>query len=100
MDCQNLRVQPSTPSSSILRSYPLGSRSWFWSWAVLVLLGNTPAHGAVFSVTTTNSNGAGSLQQAILDANGNPGIDTIQFSLLGPSFTITPAAPLPALTDP
>jgi hypothetical protein len=56
---------------------------------------------AVFTVTTTADAGAGSLRQAILDANATPGADTIQFDLgtEGSSHTIQPASKLPDLTD-
>ena len=35
-----------------------------------------------FTVTSTADSGPGSLRQAILDANGSPGIDTIRFQIL------------------
>ncbi len=55
---------------------------------------------ATFTVTNTNDSGAGSLRQAILDANANPGLDTIAFNIAGSGVhTITPATPLPFLTD-
>ena len=42
----------------------------------------------------------GSLRQAILDANGDPGRDTIAFNIPGAGVhTITPATALPAITD-
>lgn len=51
-------------------------------------------------VTNTNDSGAGSLRQAILDANANPGADTITFNIPGAGVhTITPASLLPAITD-
>src|SRR5688572_8562574 len=34
-----------------------------------------------FEVTSTDDSGAGSLRQAILDANASPGADTISFNL-------------------
>jgi hypothetical protein len=34
-----------------------------------------------YSVSTTGDSGPGSLRQAILDANSNPGPDTIQFGI-------------------
>ena len=59
------------------------------------------AAAATYTVTNTNDSGAGSLRQAILDANGNPGLDTIVFNVPGSGVhTITPATPLPAITDP
>ena len=53
-----------------------------------------------FTVTTTDDSGAGSLRQAILDANANPGADTILFDVGTGPITISPATPLPAITDP
>lgn len=57
---------------------------------------------AVFSVTNTNDSGAGSLRQAILDANATPGTDTITFAIApqGSQQTIQPLSALPVLTDP
>ena len=55
--------------------------------AVLLLsvsaIGVTPAHAATFTVTNLNDSGAGSLRQAILDANAAAGADTITFSVNG-----------------
>ena len=36
---------------------------------------------ATYTVTNTNDSGAGSLRQAILDANANAGVDTIEFNI-------------------
>jgi hypothetical protein len=56
---------------------------------------------ATFTVTNTNDSGAGSLRQAILDANANPGLDTIAFDIPGSGVhTIAPGSVLPAITDP
>jgi parallel beta-helix repeat protein len=52
---------------------------------------------AAFVVTTTNDSGAGSLRQAILDANAAPGADTISFNLPSGQLTIAPTSQLPAL---
>ena len=50
---------------------------------------------ATFTVTNTNDSGAGSLRQAILSANGTPGLDTIQFAIPGSGVqTITLSTPL------
>src|SRR5262245_51666954 len=51
---------------------------------------------AVFAVTNLNDSGVGSLRQAILDANGSGGADTIQFNVAG---TINVLSALPSLTD-
>ncbi|MFQ5627274.1 MAG: hypothetical protein ACE5I1_00825 [bacterium] len=54
-----------------------------------------------FTVTNTNDGGAGSLRQAIIDANNNPGKDTIVFDISGTGpYTIQPTSPLPDITDP
>jgi parallel beta-helix repeat protein len=59
------------------------------------------AHAAAFTVTNTNDSGPGSLRQAILDANGSPGPDTINFNLPQPGVnTISPLSPLPVIIDP
>lgn len=55
----------------------------------------------VYSVTTTNDAGAGSLRQAILDANDHPGADAIHFQIPGVGLHILmPQSELPALTEP
>jgi hypothetical protein len=62
-----------------------------------------PASAAptTYIVFNTNDGGAGSLRQAILNANGTPGIDTINFILpQGVVNTIAPFSPLPPITDP
>src|SRR5437667_4758637 len=59
------------------------------------------ATAATFTVTTTDDAGAGSLRQAILDANANPGADTITFNISGSGLhTISPLSVLPDITDP
>ena len=55
--------------------------------ALLGLLSSSTA--AVYTVTNTNDSGAGSLRQAVADANGNAGSDTVDFSLGIGSHTIT-----------
>ena len=56
---------------------------------------------ATYTVTNTADSGAGSLRQAITDANGTPGVaDTITFSIAGAGVhTITPATPLETITN-
>ncbi|MBX3680413.1 MAG: DUF4347 domain-containing protein, partial [Rhodocyclaceae bacterium] len=54
---------------------------------------------ATYTVTNTNDSGAGSLRQAIINANGNAGTDSITFSISGTSIhTINLASALPSIT--
>ena len=56
---------------------------------------------ATFTVTNTDDSGPGSLRQAIADANGNVGLDTIAFNIPGGGIhTIAPASDLPIVSDP
>ena len=66
----------------------------------LALLTPFLSSASIFMVTNTADSGAGSLRQAILNANAVPGRDSIQFSIpgVGP-HTITPLSPLPTITD-
>lgn len=60
----------------------------------------TRAAVATFIVSNTNDTGAGSLRQAILDANANAGADTIAFNIPGTGVqTISPLAALPTISD-
>jgi len=54
------------------------------------------AIAATYTVTNNNDSGAGSLRQAILDANSNPGADIIVFDN---AYTIQPTSALPNITD-
>lgn len=63
-------------------------------------ISGTPIDGTEFVVTNTNDSGAGSLRQAILDANADPGTETIRFNIPGSGVrTITPTSALPTITD-
>jgi hypothetical protein len=66
--------------------------------AASVMMLARPAQAANFAVTNTNDAGAGSLRQAISDANTTLGADTINFEL-GSAATITLASQLPTITD-
>jgi hypothetical protein len=68
---------------------------------VCLLLGlREAAEAAPFTVLNTNDAGPGSLRQTILDANTNPGADTIAFNIPGAGVhTISPLSALPPLTD-
>ena len=68
--------------------------------AALLGCGASSALAATFTVTNTNDSGLGSLRQAILDANANPGTDMIAFNIPGQGVqTISPLTLLPSLTD-
>ncbi len=68
--------------------------------AVIVFLA-APLFAATFTVTTTADSGAGSLRQAILDANANPGPDDVAFAIPGPGpYAITPASAFAQVADP
>ncbi len=69
----------------------------FLATGLLVL---SAASATTYTVTTTADTGPGSLRQAITDANGNVGADTIEFNILGSGVqTIAPASALPKITD-
>jgi len=64
----------------------------------LVLLVSAGLVAATFTVTNTADTGAGSLRQAITDANGATGPHTIGFNIPGAGVhTIAPATDLPAI---
>src|SRR3954463_5858258 len=85
-----------------------------WRWrallALIALAAPASSWGGSFTVTTTLEAGPGSLRQAIIDANGNAGMDTIEFNIPASDpncnatthvCTITPTVdpPLPPITD-
>ena len=54
---------------------------------------------ATYTVTSTADSGAGTLRQAILNANANGGPDTISFAIAGTgTHTIAPTSALPTIT--
>ena len=57
------------------------------------------APGATFTVINTNLSGAGSLQQAIFNANTNAGTDTVAFNIASGGLTISPTGALPVITE-
>ncbi|MEQ1850830.1 MAG: DUF4347 domain-containing protein, partial [Chthoniobacteraceae bacterium] len=90
-----------------------GSAALGGDWALEFQIGNTTSAVAfsstlqqnwsgslaTFTVTTTADSGAGSLRQAILDANALGGTDTISFNIAGTGVqTINLASALPAIT--
>jgi hypothetical protein len=59
------------------------------------------ARAATYTVVSTADSGPGSLRQAILDANANPGADNINFNIPSAGVPrIQPILPLPAITGP
>src|SRR5262245_33484910 len=84
---------------------PSKGHSSFWSRLVLALVTiagfGGPAVAETYTVTNTNDSGAGSLHQAILDANAHFGTDSIAFAISGSGVhTIAIATDLPTITDP
>ncbi len=65
--------------------------------ASLPVLAGSSAEAETFVVTNTSTNGAGSLRQAILDANATPAPDTIEFNVPGIGV-LTIGGSLPTIT--
>jgi hypothetical protein len=69
---------------------------------------SAPALCATFTVTNTSDSGAGSLRQALIDADANAGPDTVEFAIpasdpgcvVGGACTIALASPLAQVNDP
>ncbi|MBA2524190.1 MAG: hypothetical protein H0V18_00200, partial [Pyrinomonadaceae bacterium] len=61
-------------------------------------ISTTPA--ITFIVTNTNDSGPGSLRQAVINAEANPGADTINFQIGSGPQTITLQSNLPSIADP
>src|SRR5436853_4087488 len=73
----------------------------FLSGGLMFWLAPTASAANTLIVTNTNDSGTGSLRQAILDANNNPGLDTITFNISGTNVhTIAPSTPLPPINEP
>jgi len=67
----------------------------------VVMLVTGVASPDTFTVINTNDSGPGSLRQAIVNANANPGLDIVAFHIPGPGpHTVRPLSPLPRITDP
>ena len=66
---------------------------------VLVYTAAAVLPAATFTVTSTADSGAGTLRQAITDANNAAGVDTVAFNIVGGGpHTIALATPLPPIT--
>jgi hypothetical protein len=69
--------------------------------ALLALVSISRVAADTYPVTNTNDSGAGSLRQAILDANAHGGLDNVSFNIPGSGVhTIAPATELPVITSP
>jgi len=69
--------------------------------AFLALVSVSTVAADTYPVTNTNDSGAGSLRQAMLDANAHGGLDTISFNIPGSGVhTIAPVTELPVITSP
>ena len=68
--------------------------------AVLIIAAKPANASTTFTVTNTNDSGAGSLRQAINDANNVPGADIISFNIPGSDVhTIAPLSAFPKITE-
>jgi len=75
-------------------------KCFFFIFLIASLLYGRNSFSVTYTVTNTLDAGAGSLRQAILDANANVGNDQVIFNLgAGGPFTITLLSALPLLTD-
>ncbi len=70
------------------------------SWRPLVELLDERCLLSTLTVNTVADSGAGSLRQAILDANADSSTDVIHFSIGSGPKTIVPLSPLPNITVP
>jgi hypothetical protein len=69
--------------------------------ATFMLAAKPALASTTFTVINTNDSGAGSLRQAIVDANATTGADTIEFNIPGTVVkTIAPTTELPKITGP
>jgi len=69
--------------------------------AFVLWIAAIPLQASTFTVTNTGDSGAGSLRQALLDANAHAGADTVNFDIKGGGVqTIAPLTALPVITSP
>lgn len=85
------------PKLNLFSGVSQGAIFIIFSLALAVLAGSVPAaNAATFTVTNVNDSGAGSLRQAITDANAAAGADVITITATG---TITLLSALPDITE-
>ena len=102
-------VEPSSPAINSGRNTPSGGLPSTDYTGGQRLIGTNVDRGAfesavnnstTLTVTSTANSGAGTLRQAIIDANSTPGTKTIQFNITGACpRLITVTSALPALTE-
>ncbi|MBL0030025.1 MAG: right-handed parallel beta-helix repeat-containing protein [Rhodanobacteraceae bacterium] len=110
LDASYRPIVPSAPVINAGTSFPQGGLPSSDHGGAARRVGTRPDIGAyesnvndaaVLQVTNTNDSGAGSLRQAILDANTNPDTKTIEFNIAGTCpRVIAPATNLPTITSP
>lgn len=87
----------------VIRVFRLVAVMVFMFVVALMISPSVHAAPATFTVTNTNDSGAGSLRQAILDANSNGNasdMDVIEFAIAGSGVqTIAVASDLPTITE-
>lgn len=88
-----------------MKKYKLQSKLSLLLLAVILasfsaLLFSSSVQAATFTVTNVADSGAGSLRQAMTDANATAGIDTINFSIGSGYKQIIPTSPLPPIIHP
>ncbi|MFV0378129.1 MAG: hypothetical protein ACK5JD_12620, partial [Mangrovibacterium sp.] len=76
------------------------NKKWIFSFLILYLgILSSPVLGDTYTVVNTNDSGIGSLRQAIINANTNPGADVISFNIPGDGpHIIKPSSGFPGVT--
>ena len=96
----NSGVLSASPGTFITTTVSFNGKTSEFSQCIVVTAGGG---GSGFEVTNINDSGAGSLRQALIDANAQAGTQTITFNIgtpeIGPK-NITLLTPLPMITDP
>lgn len=81
-----------------MNAQPASVRPFGWLVFAILLCMPPQSRSATFVVTNSADSGAGTLRQAILNANTNINADTITFSLAAP-YRVQPITGLPAITN-
>jgi len=89
-----------TPRRTLLNTLGPGRVSVLKGFLLLLSACAVSTMADTFTVQNTNQTGAGSLRQAILDANATAGTNVIQFAITNPVPSITITNPLPDITNP